>query len=461
MHCSLRDRAVLVWVCAMSCFVGMPHAAAQQATREAKGGHPLAHRSGSLADLLEMPDWDAAGPPPQAEEHHEIQPDAPSPSPAEEPSPGRVKVIPGPAPVQLQAKPNVRVDIQALIDKRNRIIDGCQLFETIEKIYREEAVLGQRLQVHSAALVEFNHAKQARVQVYALGKAGAQFQKAADQRLRNADNYLQAATRDVATQRQVVFPLYSVISPQLQPWLETYMQMRALLKPDRRDPNRRVVLEALEAATNHRHDFYEGHVLAALAQAYEGDADASQRHLATACLGYDRYRLFGSPLGPDCCHGYLLLRKPEMVGNYVSWIKQKDNAKRKTWVLCWLVGNAEMIAGKDNEAKRYFDRALSEAGVFAKQAKKNQPPPPEPLLGDAALFYATTANEKIRDLDKAKEMLAKAGDDSDCWQVLQARAAVHAADGDETKAKAALEACRECAPRVLDSAIESLLADAA
>jgi hypothetical protein len=445
----------------MSCFVGMPLAAAQQATREAKGGHPLANRSGSLADLLEMPDWDAAGPPPQAEEHREIQPDAVPPAPAEEPPPGRVKVIPGPAPVQLQAKPNIRIDIQALIDKRNRIIDGCQLFETIEKIYREEAVLGQRLRVHQAAAVELNHAQQACTQVYALGKAGAQLQIAANQRLRNADTNLKAAAREVAAQQQVLSPLYDAISPHLQPWIETYMQIRALLKPDRRDPNRLIVLEALEAATNHRHDFYEGHVLAALALAYEGDADASQQHLAKACVGYVRYRLSCSPLGPDCCHGYLLLRKPEMVSDYVSWIKQKDNANRKTWVLCWLVGNAEMIAGKDNEAKRYFDRALSEVGVFSKKEKKNQSPPPEPLLGDAALFYATTANEKIRDLDKAEEILARAGDDSDCWQVLQARAAVHAADGDETKAKAALEACRERAPRVLDSAIESLLADAA
>jgi len=115
-----------------------------------------------------------------------------------------------------------------------------------------------------------------------------------------------------------------------------------------------------------------------------------------------------------------------------------------------------MLAGKDNDAKTYFDRALAKAGAFRKEDPQ---PVAEPLLGDAAFFYATTSNDKLRNLDKAKELLAKAPATSECWQVLRAKAAVHAAEGAHDDAHTALAVCRKRAPAVLDESLLKLVAD--
>lgn len=444
--------AGLVAACLAS---GLAAAREPRAKDEATGGHPLAGRSGSLADLLEMPDWQTpASPPGGAVE--EAWPSS-DPAPEVQPDGGRAKLAPEPLVKPRPPAHGAAIDFQSLIDKRNTIIDGCDLFETMERIYREEAVLAQHFGVQQRAAAELNAANVARNQVYALGKAGQQHRGPADDRVRNAQRNLLDATAAAETQRGVLAPLYEQINPHLGPWLQTYREMRASLKPDRRDPDRTAVLAALEAATAQRQDFYEGHVLAALAQAYGGDADGAETHLAKACEGYARLRLFGSLLGPDCCEGYLLLGKPDMVQDYVDWIKRLGAGKRQNPRLCWLVGQAAMLAGKDNDAKTFFDRALAKAGAFRKE---NPQPVAEPLLGEAAFFYATTSNDKLRNLDKAKELLAKAPAGSECWQVLRAKVAVHAAEGAYDHARTALAACRERAPAVLDESLTKLLADA-
>jgi hypothetical protein len=433
-------------------------AAQKKPNQDAAGGHPLAGRSGSLAELLEMPDWQADGERPVAEPWNGW--DVPEPAPDEQAAAGRVPMNPRPlVKPAFPAVPAVPPDqaIAQLITERNRIIDGCRLFDTMEQIYREEAKLQQLVAVRGAAAGELNAAVVGRTQVYALGKAGQPHRAAADTRVRNAQGRLRDADAAVGKQRGVLQPLYERIQPNLGPWLQTYVKMRLFLKPDRRDPNRPAVLAALERGIAGRGDFYEGRVLAALAWAYEGDAMAAEAHLAEACRGYARLRLFYSLLGPDCCHAYLLLGNPEMVKDWVAEVKSW-NVRRQSPLLCWLVAAALFLEHKDNDAKTFFERSLSKAGVFKPKAGE---PLPEPLLGDAAFFYATTENQKLRDLDKARELLARASEPSESWQVLRARAAVLFAEGKGAEAEAALDACRERAPKVLDERLNQLRPQAA
>jgi tetratricopeptide (TPR) repeat protein len=434
-------------------------AAQKKPNQDAAGGHPLAGRSGSLAELLEMPDWQADGERPVAEPWTGW--DVSEPAPDEQAAAGRVPMNPRPlVKPAFPAVPAVPPDqaIAQLIAERNRIIDGCRLFDTMVDIYREEAVMQQKLVALQAENAALKAAIDGQTQVYALGKAGQPQRAAADARVRNAQGRLRDADAAVGKQRGVLQPLYERIQPNLGPWLQTYVKMRRFLKPDRQDPNRPAVLAALERGIAGRGDFYEGRVLAALAWAYEGDAAAAEAHLAEACQGYARLRLFFSLLGPDCCHAYLLLDKPEMVKDWVATIRKMQAVKKQTPLLCWLVADALFQEHKDNDAKTFFERALTKAGVFKQKAGG---PLPEPLLGDAAFFYATTDNQKLRDLDKARQLLDKAPEQSESWQVLRARAAVLFAEGKDAEAEKALDACRERAPKVIEERLNQLRPQAA
>jgi len=372
------------------------------------GGNPLAGRSGSLDELFGMPDWST--------------------------------VVPSPA----LPDPAVRQTIEALIGRRNQIIDGCSFFKTVETIWQEEVELVRRLEVNRVAAINLNAANARLQQVVAMGIHGEKFLPAARDQQRVAKDTLQKAVGNVVLQREKLHPLYHKIGENLGPLMQVYHDMRRLLVPDRRDPNRAAVLAELELATARRDDFYEGRVLAAMAQAYDGNTAAAEMHLTAASVGLDRYALYGTPWAADCCLAYLFLGQPGNVETYVARLKRLDS-KRQTPLICWLVGQAEMLEGKDTEAKKYFERALSRAGFY----DKKQPPVPEPLLGDVAFFYATAKNDTIRNLDKAKALLERVPEQSDRWEVLRARAALLAAEDDKTAARATLDACRERAPGTL------------
>ena len=429
------------------------HAFQKNPQKDVQGGHPLAGRNGGLAELLGMPDLPVDGGQPVAEVWNGWD----AAEPGEPAAGGRVPIDPQPLVKPALPAANAGPTIRDLIAERNRIIDCCDLLGTMERIYKEEAKLQQLVALQGAAAGELNAAVVGRNQVNALGKAGQPHRGTADARVRTAEGRLRNANAAVQAQSLILKPLYEKVRPNLGPWLQTYVKMRAWLKPDRRDPNRAAVLEALERGIAGRHDFYEGRVLAALALAYEGNAEAADRHLAEACQGYGRLRLFYSLLGPDCCQVYLLLGKPEMVKDWTATIKKMQSVKNQTPLLCWLVANAFFQAGKDNDAKLFFERALAKAGVWKAGVRG---PLPEPLLGDAAFFYATTANEKLQDLDKARELLTKAPEPSECWQVLRARAAVLLAEGKEAEAETALDACRARAPKVLEERLRGLQAHA-
>jgi len=448
--------------CMSLCLATMCGAVAQDTKgKDRPGGHPLAGRHGGLADLLEAPDWPAAtapqaknGPPMVRADHdHERVPqDASVPGTAEKPLPERPRVNPQPLVKPAAADPRVRSAIKGLIDQRNRIIDGCTFFDTIEEIKKGEIELGKRVAANQVAARIVNEAASSLEQVRLLGDGGKQLLPAAENHVRQAQERLRTAIDKVREQQQELVPSYVKIKQNIGPWMKTYQEMRGWLVPDRGDPNRPAVLEALEAATARREDFYEGHVLAALARAYDGDAAGAERHLTAACAGFGRYGLFGTVWGADCCLVYLLLEEPKKVADYVASVRKLDS-KRQTPLLCWLVGQAAMLEGKDNEAKTYFERALSKMGFN----DPKQPHLPEPLLGDAAFFYATAKNDKVCDPEKAQELLNRAPKKSDSWNVLRARAAVLAAVGDYDAAGRVLDACRERAPGTLDATLDRIL----
>ena len=243
--------SIIAIVLTVACLVsGSGGAREPRSGDDAKGSHPLAGRSGSLADLLEMPDWETpASPPPGVSEDALSAADSPASAPETRPEGGRVKLAPEPLVTSRPAVHETPLDFQSLIDKRNAIVDGCDLFSTMEEVFAAEAVLAQHWRVQQAASAELNAAIVARNQVYALGKAGQHHRGGADGRVRNAEGSLRNAVAASEAQVRVLAPLYERITPHFGPWLQTYREMRARLKPDRRDPDRAAVLAALEAGT--------------------------------------------------------------------------------------------------------------------------------------------------------------------------------------------------------------------
>jgi hypothetical protein len=381
-------------------------AIAQKATaKNEPGGHPLADCTGDLANLLNAPNW----------------PTTTSPAVAD---------------------PTVALKAQELIKNRNAIIDKSDFFNTLVKIRDEYPVLiGLQRQLLLAKRVAYE-AQIFYNQVVAMKEAGQAFVAIAKKQFDDANAKLRNAIVAEQNQQQKLAPLVKKRNDAIGPWLRNYRELRSLHVEDRRDPNRPAILAALEQATIGRHDFYEGHVLAALALAYEGKADAADRHLQAACAGFAQFGLFGGDWGADCCQAYLLLEKPEQVKDYVATIR-KLAATRQTPLLCWLVAQAAVLDGKENEAKTYFERSLRAAGFY----DKKEPILPEQLVGEAARFYAIA--DKAGDLDKAKTILSRATKGADHWQYLRGEAAVHEADGETAAARRSLEGCRERAPQTL------------
>jgi tetratricopeptide (TPR) repeat protein len=209
------------------------------------------------------------------------------------------------------------------------------------------------------------------------------------------------------------------------------------------------MLGIMEQACGRRNDFFEGRVLAALGQAYEGNVDAAKAHLKNACEGFAACELFKSGLAHDCCHAFLLLNAPEEVEAWTDWVRRLD-ARRQSSVKCWLVGQAAMLRGKANEADQYFGKAISKSKMLAKD--KPLPAPPT-LVGDAACFYLTCENEKLLKVDKARELLGKVPANDASWQVLRARAALAAQDGEWQKAVDVLDECAKHVPKTLDNEV--------
>lgn len=383
-----------------------------------------------LADLLNAPDWGAE--PPGGQPADDLGPkDAP-------PEEQIAREVPDAAVPQ---------KLQDLVAERNAIIDQSRMFETLPDIFRHENQCAQRWVVLQQCLKRQRIAAGTVDQIRALGgKAAPGALERALQEFRNAQRDSEAAHGVWRQEINALQPLYERVRPAIAKWLSCYQRMRSLLRPDRRDPNRRGVLNVLDAAILQRDDFYEGHVLAALSEIYDGDADAALKHLGRARAGFDKFRLYDSVFAHDWCDAYLLLGQPGSVEQFVAEIRKLD-ALRQTSVRCWLVGRCGMLQGRDNEADGFFQKALTKAKVFT---EKGPPAGVEPLLGDAALFYLTANQEAKRNVDKARKILEEAPRGCDDWRVIRARAALAAADGAWDDAIKRLDACRGAAPPTID-----------
>lgn len=411
---------------------------AQRGAKDPRGRGPAERGPATLADLLDQPDW---GPPPP------IQPPAPEPPVAPQPAPD--SPAPRPRVDQMPPRPPVDFDVvrdlQAAIDERNRIVDQADLFDTMATILREEQQLLRLATDCRAALVQLNRAADL---VGMLTHPGANQVAEADkanarQALQNAQANHQAARGAWQQQMNVVGQLHAQIRPAVGPWMACYWRMRRAIQFDRRDPNRASTLKVLEDAVRARGDFYEGRVLAAILQVYDGNAGAAEDHLKQACDGMLKFSLFGTPFANDCCHAYLLLGRPDMVEGFVAVLRKLDPG-RQTAVRCWLVGLSGMLSCEDNEAATYLQKALAKVDVFKKD--KDVPAEAAALLGDAALFRLTANNEAQRDVDKARQILDKTPRQWDAWQVLRARAALAAADGNWADARTLLGKVAEACP---------------
>lgn len=421
---------------------------AQKDPMDKHGGHPLARRPSTLADLLDQPAWENPPPPPA-----EAGPGFPAPESVEA---GKDAAVPPAAPTPPRPRGelmeprrggqrNVPDDLREAIDDRHRLVDRANLFETLERIIREERELAKRAAVLNAAVRSQNHAAE---QANMLNHPGATMvspgaKSAAMQAWRNAQAKTLNARNEWQRQVNVVQPLIESVQPEIGPWMECYWRMRRAVQFDRRDPNRQAVLGILKDAVGSRADFIEGRVLAAILEVFDGNAAGAEDHLKTACKGMARYNLFGTPFANDGCLGYLLLGRPDMVGDFIAAVRKLD-APRQTAFRCWLVGLGGMLQCKDNEAAAYLQKALAKIDFYKKD--KEVPAEAAALLGDAALFRLTAHNEAQRDTDKARDILAGTSPDWDVWQVHRARAALAAADGNWPEAIQHIDRCGQACP---------------
>lgn len=234
----------------------------------------------------------------------------------------------------------------------------------------------------------------------------------------------------------------------LRNWIACYQEMRAFLRPDRGDPDMRPVLEALEKATGRRKDFYEGRALAALCRVYQGDEAKALDHLKRACEGLKKHQLYWTVFAQDCCHAYLLLNRPAEVKPFVDALRKLT---KQTAVRCWLVATYEVLLCHDGEAGKFFDRALTIAGM---PSVDRLPVGADPLLGDSAMFFLTASVAAKRDATRARELLDTARDSRD-WRVLRARAALEADNGNWDAAIGLIDECAGIAPLTLAGEIRA------
>lgn len=410
-----------------------------------QGEHPLAGRSGSLEALLDQEDWPA-----------EMMPDAvPGDGVGGESTRPRPVMVPGLVPLEQRAGEHVAgnpsvAELQRLIDQRTLIVGPEQggLIETIKRWVVETDNLRQANANLSEAARAVAKQTQALTQAHAMGEAGRGLQEDARAKLAAAQGHLRQANQLVQQRRTVWEPLNAKVQPRLAPWFACYREMRKFIKHDRRDPDRRAARRVLEQACGQRGDFYEGHVLTAIAAVFDGDPQTAQSHLQKAHDGFAACRLFESGLANDYCYANLLLGRPEEVKNWAAWVADLDSDRRTT-MRCWIVALFHGRMAKWNEAKTWFTKAAAKESLFGKNPKSV----PEPLVGDMALFLLTAANDKVRDPQKAELLLDLLTAEASAWQVLRAQAARAADHGQWAEAEGLANECLQRCPPTMEAEI--------
>ena len=377
------------------------------------GGHPLARRKSSLADLLEQPDWVSPVPPSGGQTPPSGgQTPRPAPPPAGTSAPP-LGASPPPAPRQPPARPDppsaavaAVARLQQLVRERNAIVDECTLFKTLDAALAAEAAVTRAIEGLNAAVRS----------------------RAGNKKLVDLEKQVVAKTAEVK-------PLYDRLKPRIQPWVGSYLALRDLLEPRRADDFDAAVTAALDREIDARPDFFEGRILAAKRRAYTDDARGAESQLDKVGDTIVKYRLFLCPMAHDCCHAWLLLGKPGEVSPYIEHLRKLE-LPFQTPERCRLVALQQAELGRYLVARDYFGRALRKAG----------PASDEGILGDAALFYLTAGNDEVRQPDKAVELLQRIDPASVRWEVVRARAAAAAQRGEWEQATAIMDDCVKAVP---------------
>jgi hypothetical protein len=432
----------------------LPVSAAEPA--DASGSRALPGGRRSLADLLRQAEEQAGNTAPTPPQER-LSADRPSQTQAPPPQPdATVADLPTPSPSFEINWPQAGVEnLPALIRQRHRIIDDCRFFETLARI-----VDGERMLPKFERAVQVAQAAVARAQASgkALNAAGAGFvpaeaKGAAAQAVTRAEATLAEAQAALERHQDGIRTLIDKVASNVEPWIQAYRGMRDSVPHRRSDPSREAVLATLEKETADRDDFLEGHILAALCHAYDGNEKKCAAHLAAAITFIDRYPpLLSAQVTHDCAYVAILADRPHLVNNYVKLIKgmppEDQSAPQQ-----WLVATFAVATKAEPTAATYFRKALTGEG-FHRQKKRGKPPRIDPILaGDAAHFFLTRKKPSAEDRADAA-LLVQCRDPDNSWQLLRAKAALAASEDRWPEAQQQIAACRRDCPLTLEEQIE-------
>jgi len=414
---------------------------------------PRGAAAGGLADLL-----DAQG-------SLEPEPDGQPAASADQGRPA-VGVMPGEHPPQPgQAAPPhgaVAERLRRAIDERHAAVTESRIFETLATIEAEEGILAGMERTLKQCDVALTAAKRvfARLQTMALGGSpgadvAALEMPAAQMALIQAANHFEGQRLTVQAKRQELQPLYEHALQAITSWMEHYREMRRCVGQDRRDPNGSAVVDILETEISTNPDFFEGRILVAVAHMYHGDPTKAAAHLRAAqgddALGRHLDVLASTDVAFDRAVAWVLLGEPKEIAKEMqAWDARWLNHKSPRHL--WLLGLWYATKGQDQESERRFDRCLRAAGF---NETKEPPPISAAYLGDAAFFYLTTPNPKYLRVERARKILARVPEGEARWQVLRARAADLAEQGEWKEAVELLHACERCCPLTLMEEVRS------
>lgn len=449
--------AFLILALAVMATASLPTWAAEP--KEAAGARALPGARRSLADLLRQAEEEAANTAPQTPPPSMPPADRPpatqAPAPAPDATLADLPTLPSSFEITGPHAIAGSDNLPAVIKERHRVVDGCRFFETLARIVQEERMLPQ-----FDRTVEIAQAAVARAQAgaKAVNAAGGdplaeEAKGAAAQGVARAEAVLAEAQAARERHRDGIQTLIDTVTANVGPWIQAYREMREYVPHRRRDPQRATVLATLEKETAARDDFLEGHVLAALCHAYDGNDKKCATHLAAAITFIDRCPpLLSAHVTHDCAYVAILTDRSHLVSNYVKLIKgmppEEQSAPQQ-----WLVASFAVATKAEPTAAAYFRKSLTGEG-FYRQKKRGMPPDVDPILaGDAAHFFLTRKKPSTEDLADATA-LVKCPNPEKAWQLLRAKAAVAANEERWPEAREAIAACQEDCPISLQEQIE-------
>jgi tetratricopeptide (TPR) repeat protein len=253
------------------------------------------------------------------------------------------------------------------------------------------------------------------------------------------------------------------LQPHVPRWIELYRQMADFLPPRFDDPHRSQVVGVLEAAIRKRKDFFEAQVLAAIGRAYDGHVTEATQHLdgAIEVIESCGSALYPSLVAHDCAYACILAGQPEKVELFIKLIKEKIDATDQYQRQQWLVAVYACAVGNEGDARTYFRRVLSKVGFIQKRTVPVSPI----LVGDAAFFFLTQSTAsltaaQVADYKQMAEQLLEnvPTEDPWVWQLLRAKAALAADQGEWGTALKHLEDCEEVCPRTIDAEVQAVKA---